>query len=53
MKLQVLEVLWHTANKKGKNDPVMSIDFTYDRILASGGADNEVKVGSKRQCSGI
>lgn len=44
MKVQVLEVLWHTANDKGKSDPVMSIDFTFDRLLASGGADKEVKV---------
>ncbi|CAE7682462.1 FAS2, partial [Symbiodinium sp. KB8] len=43
MKVQVLEVLWHTANDKGKSDPVMSIDFTFDRLLASGGADKEVK----------
>ena len=45
MKLQVLEILWHSARATDKKpDPVMGIDFTHDRVLASGGADTEVKV---------
>jgi hypothetical protein len=47
MKLQVLEILWHTTRaEESKPAPVLGLDFTHDRIVASGGADTEVKVNT-------
>ena len=40
MKVKVLQIVWH--NK----EPVFSLDFHPTGLLATGGADSEIKVGS-------
>lgn len=44
MKAKTIQIAWHNR-VAGKNDPILSLDFHPRlRLLATGGADNEVKV---------
>lgn len=43
MRVETVQIAWH-VREDGKNDPMLSADFWGRELLATGGADSEVKV---------
>lgn len=43
MRITTPEVVWH-GGEAGKNDPILSVDVHPCGVLATGGADGEVRV---------
>lgn len=43
MRVETVQIAWH-VREDGKNDPMLSADFWGRELLATGGADAEVKV---------
>lgn len=48
MKVDTPQIAWH-GRDGGKNDPILSADLHESGILATGGADNEVKASSSQR----
>lgn len=43
MRVETLQIAWH-VREDGKNDPIMSLSFYGRELLATSGADAEIKV---------
>lgn len=52
MRITTPEVVWH-GGEAGKNDPILSVDVHPCGVLATGGADGEVRVRAWRGSSAL